>query len=150
MVTFGNMTQNQVQPNCQTFSTYNVALIDEFLEKDATITRFSAYITATAKRSLVCESRFIFTFRTLLIVGLIMNIFLLIGLTYASCERLKQKLTDIGRHLLLIFITFIPREYDFYCTDQSIASNWLMIMEHINHGNINSNNINTIKFFRSY
>ena len=50
------------------------------------------------------------TFRTLLIVGLIMNIFLLVGLTYASCERLNQKLTDIGRHLLLIFITFIPRK----------------------------------------
>ena len=52
MVTFGNMTQNQVQPNCQTFSTYNVALIDEFLEKDATITRFSAYITVTG----ICNS----------------------------------------------------------------------------------------------
>ena len=53
---------------------------------------------------------YLLIFRTLLIVGLIMNIFLLVGLTYASCERLKQKLTDIGRHLLLIFITFIPRK----------------------------------------
>ena len=53
---------------------------------------------------------YLLTFRTLLIVGLVMNIFLLVGLTYASCERLKQKLTDIGRHLLLIFITFVPRK----------------------------------------
>ena len=53
---------------------------------------------------------YLLTFRTLLIVGLIMNIFLLVGLTYASCERLKQKFTDIGRHLLLVFITFVPRK----------------------------------------
>ena len=45
MLTFGNMTQSQVKPNCQTFSTSNVALIDEFLENDAIITRLAAQNT---------------------------------------------------------------------------------------------------------